>query len=151
MLFWTVVAVIMYAHESTRCIVMNTVDTYPDIDTALVVLSGLGQGVYLGQKLITTDTPRIVAVTPTEVKPGLQVELTGAAFGTGELGGNEVLFDGIPIPWDGKRDKWSPGAIKFTVPPTHPAGGDWPKDGVWVSVVANGHRSANEVNITVKA
>ena len=37
---------------------------YPDLDTTILVLAGIGQGVYLGNKLFDSEQPRITGVSP---------------------------------------------------------------------------------------
>jgi hypothetical protein len=64
MLAWTVVAIAVYLINVVAKIKGGVYEPFPDIDAALMVLMGLGQGAYLGKKLVSTDTPRVPAVPP---------------------------------------------------------------------------------------
>jgi IPT/TIG domain len=114
---------------------------YPDIDDALMVLMGLAQGAYLGNKLTTKDTPRLGRLEPPTGARGATVTLRGAAFGGGD--GSWVLLNGTPIP----TTSWADDSIAFAVPRRRPSDGTpWRfGDIVQLELVSNGRRSANTV------
>lgn len=66
MLAWTVVAAVTYSIDLMRhfsaysaCTApgpSGSIACFPDIDTALMVLTGLGQGAYIGGKLVSTNS-----------------------------------------------------------------------------------------------
>ena len=73
MLAWTGVAIGVYFITLVRAINAfpagaqpPTLLELPDIDPALMVLMGLGQGAYIGRKLVTATTPRLSGVVPTQ-------------------------------------------------------------------------------------
>jgi hypothetical protein len=127
MLVWTLIAVVVYLVQVNASVphfagcVQGTACTFPDIDAALMVLMGLGQGAYLGNKLVTVDTPRISASAPAAGGWGTQVKLTGAAFGaTPQL----VTVGGAQVPVEPAN--WKDGEITVAIPRKRPSdGGDW--------------------------
>jgi len=144
MLVWTLIAVVVYlvrvngwvAHFSS-CPQGAADCVFPDIDAALMVLMGLGQGAYLGNKLVTVDTPRISTSAPTAGGWGTQVKLTGAAFGaTPQL----LTVGGAQVPVEPAN--WKDGEITVAIPRKRPSdGGDWRfNENVQLSVVVNGRQ-----------
>jgi hypothetical protein len=65
--------------------------TLPDIDTALMVLTGLATGTYLGRKLIPTGIPFLERLSPSAGTPPLGVILSGAGFGDAPNGNSVTL------------------------------------------------------------
>jgi IPT/TIG domain len=142
MLVWTLIAVVVYlvqvnasvGHFST-CTQGVADCTFPDIDAALMVLMGLGQGAYLGNKLVTVDTPRISAGAPAAGGWGTPVKLTGAAFGATP---QVVTVDGVQVPVEPAN--WKDGEIVVAIPRRRPSdGGDWRfNESMQLGVVVNG-------------
>jgi hypothetical protein len=118
----------------------------PDISPALMVLMGLGQGAYLGKKLVTVDTPRLTGLVPSGGRPGSEVTISGQALGgTAEI--VVVTLNGNPLPEPAAPDP--AGQIKFKFPEKQPDGTDWPTGQVSVGVIAGGRESANRLPFTV--
>ncbi|WP_144241227.1 hypothetical protein [Fimbriimonas ginsengisoli] len=79
----------------------------PDIEGGLTALVGLGQTLYLGSKLGSSETIRIVGVHPAVVRAGEKVTLTTSTLPTGictSLSGGthdqeivQAIFDGVPV------------------------------------------------------
>jgi hypothetical protein len=154
MLVWTLIAAVVYLmrvasqlDEFVACTPSTTTNCFPDIDAALMVLMGLGQGAYLGAKLATADTPGITVITPQRVLPGSDVAISGSLFGTTQ--GRSVLGLGrdlVPI----LPNSWSEGAIVFTVPVKRNDGLPWTRDeqaeiGLWI----DGRRVAGPSFVTI--
>ncbi|MDQ3915365.1 MAG: hypothetical protein M3323_08585 [Actinomycetota bacterium] len=150
MLLWTAIAIVAYLFDVIDQVEASDFDMLPDIDASLMVLMGLGQGAYLGSKLVTTTTPRLTSLTPSAAAPGDTVSLTGAAIGTTQTG-TQVTMDGSVIAATSAADT-PDSAITFTVPDAHPTKGAWPANGMLVQIgaVASGTTSANTMPLTVK-
>ena len=102
-----------------------------------MVLMGLGQGAYLGKKLVTTSTPRLSGVSPSVVAAGTSptVTLSGAALGDGV--GDQVLLDGMPLSMP--PSSWSDTNIQFPWPSTQASGNPWAMgQQVSVGLIVNG-------------
>ncbi|MFN2588236.1 MAG: hypothetical protein ABR613_08970 [Actinomycetota bacterium] len=150
MLLWTAIAIVAYLLDLVDQVQASKLTELPDIDASLMVLMGLGQGAYLGHKLVSTSTPRLVALTPGTAAPGDEVTLSGTAIGTTQ-GGSRVTIDGSVIDATSSGD--APDSdVRFTVPETHPTKGAWPATGllVQVGIIAGGTSSANTLPLTVK-
>lgn len=121
----------------------------PDIDAALMVLMGLGQGAYLGKKSVTTSTPRLSGVSPSVVAAGTTptVALSGAALGDGV--GDQVLLNGVPLTVP--PTSWSDTSIQFAWLDAQPNGTPWASgQAASVSLVVNGQAS-NSLPVLVQA
>lgn len=68
MIAWTLIAIATYLIAVASRVHTKNFRSLPDIDSALVVLMGLGQGAYLGKKLVSQDQPVAGNRTP-ESKP----------------------------------------------------------------------------------
>jgi len=146
MLAWTVVAIGFFLWQLTQQ-VAGRMPELPDIDPTLVVLMGLGQGAYLGKKLVTTDTPRLTGIDPAAGPPGTVITLTGLAFGNDQAGGYVTLSR---MPAQGKPLEWKDDHVKFTFPITAPDGSKWIEgQPVEVSLTAGGDDAANSLRFTV--
>lgn len=122
----------------------------PDIDGALMVLMGLGQGAYLGKKLTKSDQPRLSGLSAGSGAPGTELKITGSSFGDGR-NGSLITFDGNPIQSDVLDANWQDSAVTFTIPDKPPTDKEWKADGqkVLIGLVVNGQDSANQVPFTV--
>lgn len=147
MLAWTVVAIGIYLINVGAQIKHGPYDKLPDIDAALMVLMGLGQGAYLGKKLVSTDVPRITAVTSQQTAGTTVITIQGDTFGQAQNGGL-VTIDGLPLTTS--INSWSDTQVVFNLPATHPNGQPW-KAGqqVLIGLNVNGHGSATQVPLTV--
>jgi len=148
MIAWTFIAVAVYVGRTVALIhagflPSGAVPTLTDIDPALMVLSGLSQGTYLGKKLVTTTMPQVLTVSPSSGVPPVAVTLAGSGFGaTQNAGGGLVTVNGktnqaiVPT-------LWSETSITFPLPPLPP------KSVVRFGVVVGGQQS-NQVKFTVQ-
>lgn len=147
MLAWTVVAIGIYLINVGTKIKHGPYDKLPDIDAALMVLMGLGQGAYLGKKLVSTDVPRITAVSSQQTTAGTVITIQGDTFGQTQ-NGSLVTIDSLPVTTP--VNSWSDTQVVFKLPTTHPNGQAW-KTGqqVLIGLLVNGHDSATRVPLTV--
>lgn len=113
---WTIIAIGAYLANVIRVIHTEKLATLPDIDTALMVLMGLGHGAYLGKKLVLTTSPAITNCKPSEQQVGKEVTLLGSSFGATQ-GGSKIRIDGVD------REalaiavtSWSDTQVVFTIP-----------------------------------
>jgi hypothetical protein len=155
MLAWTVIAIGVYlinlvkAVEGVGALKPGDTVTLPDIDAALMVLMGLGQGAYLGKKLVTTNTPGITGLVPASGKVGTEVTVRGTSFGASQ-GGSMITLDGKPFAAD--VTAWGDNQIKFKFPEKQPDGSDWPTGKpVIVGVIVGGLESPATAPFTVTA
>jgi hypothetical protein len=155
MLAWTFIAIGIYLVTVLKVVRMivapNAVDPgsigFPDIDPALMVLMGLGQGAYLGKKLVTTTTPRLSGLSESSGKANTSVEIRGASFGTRD--GGEVTIDRKPIDSSLVTD-WNDTSIKFKIPPKQPNGMDWVGGQIInIGIIAGGQESVNTLPFTI--
>jgi hypothetical protein len=153
MLAWTAVAVIAFlfafisnAGGYVHCQVKgpdNTGLCFPDVDTALMVLMGLGQGTYLGGKLISrTEPPSVESLIVTAAGPFVGVQLTGSNLDGGSLrltkGSDSVE---LPMTWSSAtavgRVPLPFGTVNASSPPGQ-TGTVSPQDPVIISGTING-------------
>jgi hypothetical protein len=119
LLTWTFVAVSMYLWQFSNTLVhLQLTDSpscqVPDIDITLMILMGLSQGTYLGKKLVSVDTARIVSITPLSGIPGAMVTLAGAGFGETQQG-SLISVDNQPV---SVAATWTDTQITFAMPRT---------------------------------
>lgn len=138
---FTAIAVIIYLATLLHRLRTNPVNTaLPNIDSSLLVLMGISHGGYLGKKLVTTGTPRLLPQSR-PIGPGTPLTLHGASLGGGGAG-SELLIDGEPA--DDVR--WTAKSVEFTLP----AGRQWVNDQeLRVQAVVNGQDS-NTVTLRVE-
>jgi IPT/TIG domain len=157
MMAWTLIAsgiyLICLIHEINAGALGHPLrpPTLPDIDAALMVLMGLGQGAYLGKKLVTTTVPRLTGLSPGSGTAGTIVTVVGMAFGDSESqkqGGSLLTIDGHPfIP---EQLNWNDTQIKFKVPDTQLGGSNWSAGQlIRIGVIVGGQESANTLPFTV--
>jgi hypothetical protein len=147
LLAWTFVAVAIFVVQIFGKEMPSASPQLPDIDGSLLVLMGLGQGAYLGTKLVTTDTPRLLALIPASVRPGATVTLTGASLG--DQSASQLTFDGVVVP--ATVASWTDARVEFVVPSKRPTtGADW-GDGVevLVGVISEGVTGVGQQRLTV--
>ena len=145
MMIWTLVAIVIYLFAIVEQIRSGHV--LPDIDPTLMVLMGLGQGAYLGKKLVTTITPRLTGLSPVEGSPGTQITILGMAFGA-EQAGSLLTMDRSPFQPQGLQ--WADTQIQFTLPQTPPSSQPWkPGQRVIFGVIVGGQESVNTLPFTV--
>jgi hypothetical protein len=98
MLAWTVIAIgtFLYGflanyHGYVACTGgSDAKQCFPDIDTALMVLMGLGQGTYLGGKLVATDPSIVDSITAVVKDKILSITLAGKNLVGGSLTVNGI-------------------------------------------------------------
>jgi hypothetical protein len=147
MLAWTLIAIGVYLVNVANTVKQNQFNELPDIDAALMVLMGLGQGAYLGKKLVTTDVPRITGVAPQTGGANTVITIQGDTFGK-EQNGSVVTVDGQPI--NVPVDSWSDTQIKFKLPAKHPNGSAWSQgQQMSISLIVGGKGSATSMPFTV--
>ena len=149
MIGWTFIALVIYLHTVVqrvayiRSLFLHHLPMppanigLPDIDAALMVLMGLGQGAYLGKKLVTTSTPRLSGISPSVVAAGSSPVMTllGTAMGDGV--GDQVLLDGVPL--SVPPSIWSDTSIQFPWPSTQASGDPYAMgQQVSVGLIVNG-------------
>ncbi|VVB70602.1 Uncharacterised protein [uncultured archaeon] len=120
----------------------------PDIPQALMVLMGLGQGAYIGKKLVTKDTPRLSGLIPGSGKVGSKIALTGESFGD-KQNGSLITISGSPINAQIESGGWTDSKIEFKLPATKPNGDPW-AGMVNVGLIVNGRSSANEIPYSIE-
>jgi hypothetical protein len=67
---------------------------FPDIDTALMVLMGLGQGAYLGGKLVAADPPQVTSIAAAVTVNQLTVTVQGKNLDGGTITANDIAASG---------------------------------------------------------
>jgi hypothetical protein len=154
---WTFTAVLTYLVRLTDLISRNAFPELPDIDSALMVLMGLGHGAYLGKKLVTTDTPTLTGLTvlfAADPKTRPAATIIGSTLGYSDLdtfgnsvAGNEITFDRTPVNVTIKE--WTDSKVTFELPDKKPNGDRW-DDGqkVEVGVIVDRRDSANTLPLT---
>lgn len=150
MFIWTWIAVTIYlikvvsqvllaATKSTTAGALEELK-FPDLDSSLLVLSGLSATGYIAQKVVTRQVPKIGSVTPTQAKAAEEVSVVilGSSFGPKQDGSS--LYIGAKTDF---RPSWSDGCIKTTIPANA-----LPPGIHLISVIVCGLKS-NEVTITL--
>lgn len=151
MMAWTLIAVMMYLLTVIHIVQTNSVEStdvlnMPDIPPALMVLMGLGQGAYIGKKLVTKDTPRLSGLNPGSGKVGSKITLTGESFGD-KQNGSLITVSGSPI--NAQVESWTDTKIEFKLPATKPNGNAW-TGLVNIGLIINGRAGANEIPYSIE-
>jgi hypothetical protein len=118
MLTWTVIASASYLFGAVHLvndylsIGAHPACGIPDIDTALMALMGIGQGAYLGSKIV--GSPSIVLRSPDkpQTSAGDTIAISGSGFGT--VSGS-VYFGSVAAAL-APGDSWNDNAVKVIVP-----------------------------------
>jgi hypothetical protein len=152
MLIWTGIATAVYLYHvhqnlhgiATCSLAANPPDPlckFPDIDQTLMVLMGISQGAYLGNKLVTAGGPQVTGLSPSAGLPGSDATISGQSLGASQ-NGSVILINGQ----DARvaATSWTDSAVHFTVPPKRPDGTPWlPEEKVTIAVLINGQQTAN--------
>jgi len=157
MLFWTMLAMVIYITISThligsidgmtrdafRAALTRSPNDYglPDIGAALMVLMGLSQGAYLGLKLSSTDAPRLTSIDNSQLRPRVPFTLTG--IGLGDDSG-EIRVNGLRAPLAG-APTWTDAAVSATLDPNWTAA----PAGPGTITVAYGGAESNGLAVTL--
>lgn len=149
MLVWTAVAVVIYLFSVYDAVRHQRTTALPDIDGALMVLMGLGQGAYLGKKLTTTDQARLTGLSTGGGTSGSEVTVNGESFGESQ-DGSLITFNGRPLP-TGPETVWTDTSLTFTIPAQIPGFAAIPPAGaaVAIGVIVGGRAGANTLPFTV--
>lgn len=118
--------------------------TLPDIPSMLLVLMGLGQGAYLGTKLVTTETPRLTGVSSPSGYPGSEITITGIALGENMPAIISLGDEPVQTPYLSKITN-GVNEISFTVPLRRNNGILWTEGPLKVGVAVGGRGSANTI------
>jgi len=83
---WTFIGIGIFLLKTLNGIIGSTeaLTGVPDIDGTLMTLMGIGQGAYIGKKILTKDetsAPRLNEISPTKGKLADQITVTGPNFG----------------------------------------------------------------------
>ena len=149
LLTWTVIAIAIFLWRVTSGIFADVPPpALPDIDLALVVLTGLAQGAYLGGKLVPDNTPWLLKLEPNtmtanDIKTGKTITVTGKNFGRMQ-DGSMITIDTIPVAVD--IVDWSAGSITFKFISAKPADSQ-----LYIGVVVGGQTSANALPLKITA
>ena len=156
MLTWTLIAAVSYLFAVHGAIDSFSASTsgswkFPDIDAALMALMGIGNGAYLGSKIVASQSATITSLQPARGgAAGTQVTINGSGFGTspGTVQFGDVVA-AIATAASSGGVQWSDGAVTFTVPPTHSDGTPFAAgEKVYVALLlqsANGANSSNTI------
>ena len=153
---WTLLAITIYlvsVDRTLRAILGPTpiqpMPFLPDIDSSLMVLTGLGDAAYLGKKLVTTRMPIISRLLPNAGKVATEVTIIGFAFGANQLG-SKITMDGAEF--NGKINSWNDTEVKFETPSKHPKDGSDLTAGkiVQIGLLVNSQES-NKLPLTITA
>jgi IPT/TIG domain len=127
---WTLLAIGIYIASLVSTVTTAAIATsasaalpllkFPDLDTSLMILSGLSSAGYLGKKIVTRDAPKISSVTPSRSAAGvdLPIVVLGSSFGPAKNG--SMLNIGSTV--DHAVTSWSNNEIRTTVPSTFSRG-----------------------------
>jgi IPT/TIG domain len=148
MLAWTLIAAVVYIVDTVAQIdctgckdATGLITSLPPIDQALLVLTGVAQGTYIGNKLIVPRGAVLTAVSPAVVAPGGTAHVYGSGFGTA----GSLLVDGTAA----TTAAWTDTDVTFTVPANKPnAGGPYTTgDKATLSMIVSGTPSANNLTL----
>lgn len=146
MLVWTLVAVVVFLVQTAQSVATNsdmTPAAIPDIPATLMILMGLSQAAYVGNKLVANDIPVLTSVSPAQAGVGAAIVIAGVNLG----GGVTTRFNDIAVSFN----QVEPNSANYTI--TLPAfvgtdpvtlGSNW-----CISIVVDGIRSANQLAFTV--
>jgi hypothetical protein len=153
LLAWTAVALASYLLATASAVsatgATGELPPLPDIDAALMVLMGLGQGVYLGRKLVVKQSTGITHLDKTSAAPGEEVVAFGVGFGQ-RNDQSAVELNEVPIAAE-DIVRWQETRVTFTVPAESPTQAAWlkPSQEVRVNVRVNGQPGATAAPLTV--
>jgi len=138
MLLWTVIAVVVYMAETVKAVnAAATATALPNIDQTLMILMGLGQAAYLGNKLVSSDVPILTSVSPAQAAPGDKITIAGNnLWGIATAYFDEQQIDVQSVPKDALNYQLTVAAAT-------------PKKTVQVSIAVDGVKSANALPLTI--
>ncbi len=129
MLIWTVIGAVIYMMSIVNYIASQAYtggDTaLPDIDGALLVLMGVSQGSYFGNKLVSRDVlkkPKISDMLSLEGPAGTEITILGENFGANQEENFVVIHDRTIRSNAEGLVSWNDNQIRVKVPSTFKAG-----------------------------
>lgn len=148
LLSWTIIACAIYVVDTLAAIRLtrsqsSLITSLPAVSSAILVLTGVSQATYLGNKLIVPRGPTLLSLGGDHAKPKDIVHVFGLNFGTT----GSLTLDGVVWP----TDSWKDGDVAFTVPINRP-GTTTPyakDDVIQVGIVAGGTPSVNKLPLTI--
>lgn len=151
MLIWTAIASAVYLytvyqslHDPSSCFFKPLTDAcrFPDIDQSLMVLMGISQGAYLGNKLVAAGAPQVLGLSPAVGVPGSDLTISGQSLGAAQSG-SVILINGQDARIT--PTSWADSAVHFTIPKKRADGTAWlPGEQVSVAVIINGQQTTNQ-------
>lgn len=112
-LFWTVVAVVVYItnafHGLGKLAACTQTCGFPDIDTTLTIFMGLGHATYLGGKLVQAQSPALAGVSLDAATS--ELILNGSGLGSS----GSLVFDSVPV-GNAAITSWTTTEIRFSPP-----------------------------------
>ena len=129
MLIWTVIGAVIYMMSIVNYIASQAYTggdaALPDIDGALLVLMGVSQGSYLGNKLVSRDVlkkPKISDMLSLEGPAGTEITILGENFGANQEENFVVIHDRTIRSNAEGLVSWNDNQIRVKVPSTFKAG-----------------------------
>jgi IPT/TIG domain len=148
MLTWTVIAAVTYLYAVGAALptfgtCISTV-SFPDIGTALMALMGIGQGAYLGAKIVSSNTVILTSLSPAQALAGGPVTINGSGFGTTP---GSVLFGNAAASLAPGSSSWTDTQIIAIAPAIDPSDSKpfQPGDTVYVSVLLTGTNNQSPI------
>jgi hypothetical protein len=137
---------------------LHFVQGLPDVDNTLLVLMGLSQATYIGNKLTISTPPAIYSLSASNVRPDATISINGNNFGNTSTTG-QVLLNGTSLPSQ-QIVGWTDSQITFAVADWNEIvstnGGEQPGSPisdtvpVSVSVASSGVRSNETMSLQVQ-
>jgi IPT/TIG domain len=154
MLTWTLLAAGSYLYSTASLITLYHYPSgapscgIPDIDTALMALMGIGQGAYLGTKIITNQSIILRNLDKPQTFAGDTVTINGSGFGTTQ---GSVYFGTVAALMAAGAGAWSDAAIKVIVPAIDSSDNQpfSPGDSVSVGVLLTGSDESSSTGNTL--
>jgi hypothetical protein len=150
MFIWTWIAVVLYLVKVVSQVLLARKQptpadalallAFPDIDSSLLVLSGLSATGYIAQKVVTREAPKIGSVTPSEASFNQNVAIIVLGSNFGSMQADSSLCIGASANFR-PVTQWGDTCIKATIP-----AGTLPAGNHLISVIVCGLKS-NEVGI----
>lgn len=150
MMAWTFIAIGVYLINLSRILNAHPIEKLPDIDSALMVLMGLGQGAYLGKKLTTSDQVRLFGLSVASGAPETTVKIFGLSLGERQ-NGSFITIDGTPFQVVILKEDWTDSLVTFNIPKCQPSGVPWPDGGqtIMLGLIVGGKASTNQLPFNV--
>lgn len=154
MLTWTFIAAGSYLYSAVPLVAAYYVYGgspscgIPDINAALMALMGIGQGAYLGTKIVASSSVILRSLSKPQSYAGDTVTINGSGFGTTP---GSVFFGSVAAALDQAADAWTDGSIAVVVPAIDALDNKpfEPGDTVMVGVLLTGTNGASSTGNTL--